>query len=68
MKWYPIETAPKDGTLIDLVVKGKYRLTGMWWDKKRNQWVRNDTALTSDDTVTHWSPIPDMPYSLLTMN
>jgi len=30
MSWKPIETAPKDGTVIDLIVNGKHVPNAYW--------------------------------------
>jgi hypothetical protein len=31
MTWQPIETAPKDGTVVDLWVRGRGRVTDCVW-------------------------------------
>ena len=70
MEWQPIETAPKDGTYIDLWVSGPYnkgcRITDCWFEC--GQWWKDygrDGELKADqmkgDEPTHWMPIPDGP-------
>lgn len=31
MKWKPIKTVPKDGTLVDLWHKNGFRVRDIWW-------------------------------------
>lgn len=50
MKWQPIETAPKDGSLIDVWCidpdgqfkpkEGGIRLTDVWWSLSDKNWQR----------------------------
>lgn len=66
-QWRPIESAPKDGTLIDLWAEcwdanGKMvfrRIPNCHWyeDKNRSGWV----GLYSAEYPTHWMPIPEPP-------
>lgn len=71
-KWQPIETAPKDGTPVDVWVVGysdePMRITnasfgnGHWWfydDHDAHQIDGNAGCLPSE--VTHWLPIPEPP-------
>ena len=53
MQWQSIETAPKDGTPIDLWHTGKFRCENCWWD---GAWIG-----APDDNVTHWMPLPNPP-------
>lgn len=72
MTWQPIETAPKDGTNIDLWAKCWIagddsfmwrRFADCYWTKgdsmtnHSSYWVRMDTGWYP----THWMPIPDGP-------
>ena len=72
MPWFPIETAPKDGTKIDIWISGPDgygdRETDVKWHD--GHWVRHDAYLgdyvEQDDlmpgySVTHWMTIPDGP-------
>lgn len=54
--WQPIETAPKDGTVIDLWSRDFGRLTDEWWDIEDQCW-----ALSGIARPTHWMPIPEPP-------
>jgi len=70
--WQPIETAPKDGTKIDLW--GRNLLT---WDKRGERivnvawgrvtnWLGREgddwqTGRGEDFQPTHWMPLPDPP-------
>lgn len=58
--WQPIETAPRDGTVIDLWHKSGARVSEVWWTDD-SCW----TNLLGDDQFTHWSPIIT-PFGILT--
>lgn len=58
MKWKPIETAPKDGTIVDLWHKDGFRIAETWWDSSDECW-----SICHDDDFTHWMPMPDPPSS-----
>lgn len=51
MNWQPIETAPKDGTVIDIWTETGFRITDVWWDG--GTW----TCGLPDHCVTHWAPL-----------
>jgi len=70
MKWEPIETAPKDGTAVDLWVGGE-RVSDCEWINNYDgfcrfkddgdcgmAWVRVDHE---HGTPTHWMPLPQPP-------
>lgn len=71
-EWRPIETAPKDGTLILLYVSGQFLGFGrsvnyvVGW-MRAGDWVcdpRDDTFGDPDTvhpTPTHWMPLPEPP-------
>ena len=66
--WQPIETAPKDGTEIDIFTHHGERVTNAKWMRgKWMQWGRNDygdaTWVTITGQATHWKPLPDEPES-----
>lgn len=54
--WQAIETAPRDGTVIDLLTKEGVRFTDEWWveDDGAAFW----TCLFQDDMFSHWMPLP----------
>ena len=73
--WQPIETAPKDGTIVDLWVGGKRHANCFWacavgdndgsW---RQQWAEYDASSfgvfeTVGKEPTHWMPPPNPPIS-----
>lgn len=73
MEWQPIETAPKDGTLILTLVPG-YTAAVSKWQESRGMFdfideedMPNDQAwidyLESDPKYhpTHWMPLPEPP-------
>jgi len=51
MDWQPIETAPKDGTPIDLWHINQFRLTDIWWSGE-DEWCGIST-----NRLTHWKEI-----------
>jgi hypothetical protein len=76
--WRPIETAPKDGTKIDLWLNPAllpisfgvgndpgFRVADAWFEKGR--WV-TETELGNhftfrEETITHWRPLPAPPLA-----
>jgi len=67
--WYPIKTAPKDGTNVELALKwsdGAYSFAfGSWWV---NIWASYShkqsfcsTPVPIDPEPTHWRPEPKPP-------
>ena len=65
--WQPIETAPKDGTVIWLATPYQYRM-GSW---HRNAWLDQFTFEETDNPdptlyfrPTHWMPIPELPTNI----
>lgn len=63
--WMPIESAPKDGTTIDLWSDiGQCRLADCWWEAGRHAWRQwgidlfgSPGAIAVEDRVSHWRPI-----------
>lgn len=60
--WRPIESAPRDGTLIFLVQQGFQPFAGRWIiDKPYDEgWCRTGQCGFFPD-LTHWMPIPEIP-------
>jgi len=77
MNWQPIETAPKDGTLIDLWVvflSGGQRWADASWKEAGqhncsgpSNWTNNGGwplhGLLGKPVATHWRPRPEAPAS-----
>lgn len=75
MEWHPIETAPKDGTVVLVFPptwKGKGRTASVAkWDddkyakKPRPYWSRDDAlgqvTASRNTPPTHWMPMPPPP-------
>ena len=62
MEWRPIETAPKDGTLV--LVGHETAVFDGWWDENSGGWVDGSTDMYEDLIVyqpTHWMPLPASP-------
>lgn len=64
--WRPIDEAPRDGTPIDIWVKGfpDRRVVNMKWDE--HEWgFRNvqdpEQGWMEDEEPTHWQPLPEPP-------
>lgn len=53
MGWQSIETAPKDGTIVDLWYPEYGRITDQWYDAE-------DGWFTADNP-TYWMPVPEQP-------
>lgn len=66
-QWQPIDSAPRDGTLIDLWVTcgstgGKGRLPNARWHPGTIQWIDSSLFPVSNTlTPTHWMPLPAPP-------
>lgn len=68
MSWQPIETAPRDGSWIDLWAKGYGRKPKMCWQFVQREKVEGWTddfhgfgALYAEQQFTHWMPLPPPP-------
>lgn len=53
MQWRPIETAPRDGTVLLVCRAGSYPAAD-FYDIAHEQWRRHNDA-------THWMPLPEAP-------
>ena len=75
-EWQPIETAPRDGTVIEVVFKRfKRPILCYWrfWDERQLHWegkkpwagwysFENKCIYSSED-ATHWRSIPPLPQA-----
>ena len=64
--WQPIETAPRDGTIIDLWFSGdawNCRMPGFVWRPGMNFWHNETTHQSYNESplITHWRPLPTPP-------
>jgi len=59
MKWQPIETAPKDGTVILVYDETIGVFSANWWEIK-NAWFA-ESATVMSKKATHWMPLPELP-------
>jgi len=61
--WYRIETAPQDGTVIDLCADMTRRIADCRWSKEQGVWILpsgwavHGGASFKVESVTHWTPI-----------
>lgn len=69
--WRPIETAPTDGTKIDVWVK-KHRITDVYWSDIQGWWCidghygpEEPTPLAIIPAPTHWLALPAPPSAAL---
>ena len=71
-QWQPIETAPKDGTKIDILLNGKSRIPDVYWGEYGgyalviHTWLdglSNPVIVRGDfiNEMTHWMPIAQPP-------
>ncbi len=71
-QWQPIETAPKDGTVIDILLNGKSRIPdvrwGVWdgYEKEVETWcddIGSPVIWKGDplNKITHWMLPPQPP-------
>jgi len=56
MEWQPIETAPRDGTII-LLSTPKGRVADGMWHKRYGVWAWTYVMVEP----THWMPLPEPP-------
>lgn len=60
--WSTLDTAPRDGTPIDLWHKNGFRVTSTWWGKEDGYWMYADGVVVGNDaSFTHWMPVPNGP-------
>jgi len=57
-EWQPIETAPKDGSII--IVDGGTA----YWHRGYASWFSCSAQRPIDWNVTHWMPLPEPPKEI----
>lgn len=58
--WQPIETVPRDATMVDLWSQSWGRLTNCRWDE--GKWWRDRIGYEEYEfDPTHWRPLPNPP-------
>ena len=65
-KWQPIETAPKDGTIILVAIEhsnGPLLHDIVWWNDYRDYWesAGYDWKYDEVEHIFHWMPLPPPP-------
>ena len=76
--WQPIETAPKDGTKIDILLNSKSRIPEVYWgifdgyQASIRMWIvgQGNPILKKGEVykITHWMPIPEAPEEKSNLN
>lgn len=68
MSWQPMETAPKDETLVDLWLDGR-RIVDRYWSRLHSSWAgtewrgRHTVTVIHYDEPAYWMPAPAPPVS-----
>lgn len=69
-EWFPIDSAPKDGTTVDVwcpeeTEEGGYRVADAYWSTVLHKWQRVGGAdgRTWAHTPTYWMPLQSPPRS-----
>lgn len=67
-QWQPIDSAPRDGTKIDVINHHGERTTDVYFSPHRNRWVHwwqqyhgSMGEVELDIAPTHWMPLPTPP-------
>lgn len=71
--WLPIDSAPKDGTKVDLWSDVHGRITDSYYSHREDGWVmwsldiwgRITEDLIGNSQITHWLPLPPPPETEL---
>ena len=65
--WQPIESAPMNGTRIDVFSWSGERTTDVWWEDTKLDWLFwgydgfGMGCIRIDQALTHWMPKPAPP-------
>jgi hypothetical protein len=70
VSWQPIETAPKDGQRVDLLLANRERVTdahwtGASWFSPNWRYDCGSEIREGDPQPTHWIPLPEPPRTAL---
>lgn len=64
MNWQPIETAPKDRSIL-VTEKTGMRIDqvrwGNWANSNTHNWIDNNFAANPNNAFTHWMELPKPP-------
>ena len=62
-EWQSIDTAPRDGTEIDIFTVHGDRITNAWFDPDEEYypWKSGYYMPRAEEEVTHWMPLPPPP-------
>lgn len=61
MKWQPIETAPKDGTIVLVYAKETQEYAIVFWNRYYREWNQRSMEEEELESPTHWMPLPEAP-------
>ncbi len=61
--WMPIETAPTDGTYVDLLINGERAVSCKFLDGEWVDWDCREGKFCWSGEPTHWVSIPKPPNS-----
>lgn len=61
MEWRPIETAPKDGSMILVCQSSNNIISSASWSYIYNHWATYPGPMGFITEVTHWMPLPQPP-------
>jgi hypothetical protein len=62
-QWQPIETAPNDGTGVDLLISfysDVFRMTDCYWDKSSHSWFCRGSGRYCPYPPSHWMLPPSI--------
>jgi len=67
MTWQPIETAPKDGSLVLTWGSSRAQYSVSYWDDQDEFWATDyrEKGNVSMVYATHWMPLPEPPKAAL---
>lgn len=66
-EWHTVESAPRDGTKIDVWTAGGERWPNVWWEPDKHDWLHwwwdgfGMGCQRLNERITHWMPLPEEP-------